>query len=132
MNEQLKHKILILLNSLLESQTNGINVSKIMQYIPAENLANNLVNIFINYVTLYGTEYLDDAFGHVEERPDEVEEGDEKKSLLYYETIIESGFLAYFLLISYNDVMKNEEISIDWSDDYVSLKGFSYLYLTTN
>jgi hypothetical protein len=93
-----------------------------MQYIPAENLANNLVNTFLNYVTLYGVEYLDQAFNHIEERPDEIEEGEEKKDLLYYETIIESGFYAYFLLISYNDVMKNDEISIDWSDDYNEAK----------
>ena len=112
---------MILLISLLESQTDGTNVSKLMQYIPAENLANNLVNTFLNFVTLYGMDYVDEAFNHIDERPDEIEDGEEQKEMLYYETIIESGFYAYFLLISYNDVLKNDEISIDWSDDYVSI-----------
>lgn len=65
MIEQLKHKCLILLLSLLESQSDSNSVVKIIQYIPAETLANNMINSFLNYVTLYGLTYQDEAFNHV-------------------------------------------------------------------
>ena len=65
MVEQLKNKCLILLISLLESQTDGKMVAKIMQYIPVESLANNLIRTFMRYVYLYDMEYKEEAFNHV-------------------------------------------------------------------
>ena len=39
---------------------------------------------------------------------------------MYYQTIIESGFYLYFLLLEYKNVLKLDDFEIEWNEDYVS------------
>lgn len=62
---QLKYKIMILVNSLWESNQNAKTISRLMRTIPLDVLKDNIAEIYRQYQATYGKVYSPEAFGHV-------------------------------------------------------------------
>lgn len=62
---RLKLKVIILVNSLLESRNSKQIVKRIMRSIPFEVLKKNVTEIYRLYKDMYGTKYTEEGFGHV-------------------------------------------------------------------
>ena len=104
-----------------------------MEHIPGQTLASVIEFTFLNYVSMYGLEYHQEGFNHTLTMPKikktQVDIGCKKykymacdneedtfgEDSLYYETIIESAFLAYFLLMTYNSALQNDDWRSDWT-----------------
>ena len=61
----LKFKVMILINSLCESNNSAKTVSRLMRTIPLDVLKDNISEIYSQYQAIYGSEYSPKAFGHV-------------------------------------------------------------------
>ena len=122
MKAQLKFKAMVLIISLIEMKTSDIIVRKIMQFIPKDTLTNLMVECFKGQLLLYGEDYVEEAFKHYEERPDEVVFSRDIKENLYYETIMETGFYAFFIMLEYllvEDLLTGNSGYVLWTDEAI-------------
>jgi hypothetical protein len=125
----LKYKCMILLTSLIEMKTSDAIVRKIMQFIPKETLINLLIECFRGHLMLYDYRYSTEAFKHGDVRPDNLEFDGDREADLWYETIIETGFMCYFMLWEYLEVEGFTDQQNRWYDEAIQLR-MSTLYKT--
>jgi hypothetical protein len=120
---------MILLTSLIEMKQSDAIVRKIMQFIPRETLNNLLIECFRGHLMLYDYRYSTEAFKHGEVRPDKHEFDGDREADLWYETIIETGFMCYFMLWEYLEVEGFTDQQHRWYDEAIQLR-MSTLYKT--
>ena len=93
-----------------------------MQFIPKETLNNLLVECFRGHLMMYDYTYTEGAFKHADKRPDREEFDRDKKGDLWYETIIETGFMTYFMLLEYLEIEGLTAVQSRWMDEAITLR----------
>jgi hypothetical protein len=107
---------------------NDTIIRKMMQFIPMDTFKTLLIECFrgifpinkffpIGHLFLYGpNEYNEECFGHSEDRPG-LTDFELGRDSVWYETIIETGFLCYFILCEYLEIEGFEPIHMQLIDD---------------
>ncbi|EWS73528.1 inositol-triphosphate type 1 protein (macronuclear) [Tetrahymena thermophila SB210] len=113
--QNLKYKIMIVINSLLEFNHDSEVVKRIMRSLPLFTLKNNITAIFKRYKKIYQDQYVKQSLGHAQTDPPKFNSKQQRK---YYELITETGFYIYFLISCYielpsNSSEKNRNINQD-------------------
>lgn len=104
----LKHKCMITIQSLLEGQVDNYIITRMIRALNIEIFKENLISLYISYLTLYNKGYYDyDIFKHYEGNDDYIY-GDENKQDIegnkeYFQFIVEVGFLIYHLMCCFKD-----------------------------
>lgn len=65
MLERIKYKVMVLVTSLLELNSDSLAIKRIMRSLPIEILKKNLTSIYKKHKKLYGPTYTQDALKHV-------------------------------------------------------------------
>ena len=102
---RLQNKVLVLVLSLLEMrEIKGKNsiIKRIMRNLPLSVLERHLAKIFKNVNIIYGNQYLMQSLCHLEVDPRDLEPKElASYHKLYFQTIIQNGFLVFFLICYY-------------------------------
>lgn len=119
MLERIKYKCMILVTSLLEKKQGYNVVKRIIRSLPLEVLKRNLCEIYRRYKKNHGSNISNlklkkDALKKYEEDP---EDKNNKKTETEYELIIETGFLTYFLINEYLEVIHDSELELENLDE---------------
>ena len=120
---------MVLVTSLLEMKRNDNVVKRIIRSLPIEILKKNMSDLYKRYKKNYGLTFTNESLKHVFNffiliililfifflKKKSQYEGDPrdkncKNSENYYELIIEAGFLAYFLLNEYLEIINDDEL----------------------
>lgn len=97
MLERLKYKIMVLVSSLLELNTDKFAIRRILRSLPISVLRKNLITIYKKHNKMYKKiGYNKESLGHLR-----VDPNDPKIPVEYHEMILETGFLIYFLMNYY-------------------------------
>ena len=97
MLERLKYKIMVLVSSLLELNTDKFAIRRILRSLPISVLRKNLITIYKKHNKMYKKiGYNKESLGHLRADPN-----DPKIPVEYHEMILETGFLIYFLMNYY-------------------------------
>ncbi|CAD8210359.1 unnamed protein product [Paramecium octaurelia] len=116
MLERIKYKVMVLVTSLLELNSDSLAIKRIMRSLPIEILKKNLTQIYKKHKKLYGPTYTQDALKHIDEDP----EGNTEKPE-FHEAILETGFYIYFLILYYYE-LDTQEIDQETSTELQKAK----------
>lgn len=124
MLERIKYKVMVLVTSLLELNSDSLAIKRIMRSLPIEILKKNLTQIYKKHKKLYGPTYTQDALKHVIYivliQIDEDPEGNTEKPE-FHEAILETGFYIYFLILYYYE-LDTQEIDQETSTELQKAK----------
>ena len=112
MLERIKYKCMILVCSLLEMKQGFNVVKRVIRSLPLEVLKRNLSDIYRRYKKKFGASFTlkKEALKKYEEDPDDK---DNKNSEAEYELIIETGFLTFFLINEYLEIIHDPELNFE-------------------
>lgn len=112
MLERIKYKCMILVCSLLEMKQGYNVVKRVIRSLPLEVLKRNLSDIYRRYKKKYGAtlQLKKESLKKFDEDP---EDKSNKKSLSEYELIIETGFLTFFLINEYLEIIHDPELEFE-------------------
>ncbi|EGR27978.1 hypothetical protein IMG5_185610 [Ichthyophthirius multifiliis] len=92
---QLKYKVMILVTSLLEQNSDSLVIKRVMRSLPLSTLKINLAIIYKRYKKTFKDQYTIDCFNN---------KNIKKEKLRQYTLITETGFYIYFLITYYLDL----------------------------
>ncbi|KAL4438749.1 hypothetical protein ABPG74_013422 [Tetrahymena malaccensis] len=102
--QNLKYKIMVVINGLLEFNHDSEVVKRIMRSLPLFTLKSNITAIFKRYKKIYSDQYVTQSLGHAQTDPPKFTSKQQRK---YYELITETGFYIYFLISCYIELPSN-------------------------
>ena len=137
---RLQYKMMVLIMGLLEMRNmkeSDLIMKKITQVIPREVLDSKILEIYQNFKKIYSKEYVMAAFGNYEEKEtknnafEKMFQGKEykEKQKLMKRTILESGFLMFFMICKILDAedIDNKMNDIDRLNENKLRKNFNIL-----